>query len=106
MYILCNYISKKKYPCICMITKDHLISLAELTHPKTNMAIENTLFEEVFPIENRDFHCHVSFGSVYFFLSDRRFFVVVFHCSHRRQATEDPGKKHSKPGGSDSKTRR
>lgn len=38
-----------------MITKNHLNSLAELTPPKTNMAIENTLFEEVFPIENRDF---------------------------------------------------
>ena len=31
------------------------------TPPKTNMAMENPPFEGVFPIENGDFPCHVSF---------------------------------------------
>ena len=29
--------------------------------PKTNMTMENPPFEDVFPIENGDFQCHVSF---------------------------------------------
>ena len=34
--------------------------------PKTNMTMENTLFEDVFPIEHGDFQCHVSFQGCMF----------------------------------------
>ena len=30
------------------------------TNPKTNRTMENPPFEDVFPIENGDFQCHVS----------------------------------------------
>ena len=34
--------------------------------PLTNMTMENPPFEEVFPIENLDFQCHVSFQGCIF----------------------------------------
>ena len=42
-----------------------------VTPLKTNMTVENPPFEDVFPIENRNFQCHVSFqGCISPYLSE------------------------------------
>ena len=41
------------------------VHLQGCTPPKTNMTMENPLFEDVFPIENKDFPMSCSFSGVY-----------------------------------------
>ena len=55
--------------------------------PKTHMAIENPLFEEVFPIENRDFSLPCQFSGVYGKNTPSEFWVW-FHPSTWNQSNK------------------
>ena len=43
------------------------LDLIVITHPKTNMTMENQPCEDVFPIQNGFFQCHVSFQGCNYF---------------------------------------